>query len=70
MSQKWMIDVLTDLRSFAQQNGLLGLAEQLDDSIMTAATEMKTLSQISDKAEQHARQTGGVHRTPGIGKNI
>jgi uncharacterized spore protein YtfJ len=40
MSQEWMIDVLTDLRNFAHKNGLAGLAEQLDDTILVAVTEL------------------------------
>lgn len=40
MSQEWMIDVLQDLRSFAAQNGMAGLAEQLDDTIMLATEEL------------------------------
>jgi len=40
MSQEWMIDVLRDLRSFAAQNGMAGLAEQLDDTILVATEEI------------------------------
>lgn len=40
MSQEWMIDVLSDLRKFALANGLMGLAEQLDHSILVAAAEL------------------------------
>lgn len=40
MGQDWMIDVLTDLRSFAQQNGMATLSEQLDDTILVAAAEI------------------------------
>lgn len=42
MSQEWMIDVLTDLKKFAQTNGLMALAEQLDDSILVATSEINT----------------------------
>jgi len=40
MRQDWMIDVLADLRSFAQQNGMKTLSEQLDDTILVAAAEL------------------------------
>ena len=40
MSQDWVIDVLNDLKKFAHANGLMGLAEQLDDSILVAAAEL------------------------------
>lgn len=45
MSQEWMIDVLTDLKNFAQTNGLVALAEQLDDSILVAVSELKSKQQ-------------------------
>jgi len=41
MSQEWMIDVLKDLTCFARQNGLMGLAEQLDETLGIAATELR-----------------------------
>lgn len=40
MSQEWMIQVLRDLRSFAAENGMHGLAEQLDDTIHVATSEV------------------------------
>jgi len=47
MAQDWIVDVLADLRNFAIQNGLTNLAEQLDDTILVAATE---LAQADDAA--------------------
>ena len=40
MKNEWLIDVLADLRQFALRNNYIGLAEQLDDSIVTAAAEL------------------------------
>lgn len=40
MSNEWMIDVLRDLRQFAFRNGLMALAEQLDDTIHIAAGQI------------------------------
>ncbi|WP_371229145.1 hypothetical protein [Roseovarius sp. 2305UL8-3] len=40
MKDEWILDVLTDLRAFAQQNGMGQLAEQLDDTRLVAATEL------------------------------
>ena len=34
-----MFDILTDLRTYAAQNGLPHLAEKLDDALMLLATE-------------------------------
>mgnify|MGYP005849146303 CR=1 FL=1 len=41
MSQEWIIDVLADLRQYAIRNYYVGLAEQLDDAIVTAAVEIR-----------------------------
>lgn len=56
MSQEWMIDVLTDLKKFAHSNGLMALAEQLDDTILVATNELKT-------AENGQGQSGGYANT-------
>lgn len=70
MSQEWMIDVLTDLRTFAKRNGLLALAEQLDDSIHVAVTELKAKEQelVSSRGEANADHS--VHRTFAAGDNL
>jgi len=70
MSQEWMIDVLTDLRQFAQQNGLMGLAEQLDDTILIAATELKTANQDRTSLGNSTKQDRGVSGTLASGDNI
>ena len=43
MQNEWILDVLTDLKTFAQKNDLTALAEQLDDTTLVAATELMTL---------------------------
>ncbi len=40
MKENWVIDVLSDLRSFAHQNALPQLAEHLDDARLIAAAEI------------------------------
>lgn len=40
MSDRWIMDVLSDLKSFAQTNDLPALAEQLDDALTVAALEL------------------------------
>jgi hypothetical protein len=70
MSQEWMIDVLTDLKKFATANGLMGLAEQLDDSILVAATELKLDGLPQASGQNYAKQDHGVHRTLAAGDNI
>lgn len=40
MHYNWILDVLNDLRSFADSNGLPVLSEQLADAQLVAATEL------------------------------
>ncbi|UOA26086.1 hypothetical protein [Pseudosulfitobacter sp. DSM 107133] len=52
MKSEWILDVLTDLRAFAYENGLPLLAEQLDDTAIVAMAE------ISSRADP---KTGGAY---------
>lgn len=40
MRNDWILHVLTDLRTFADQNGMLALAVQLDETLIVASTEI------------------------------
>jgi hypothetical protein len=40
MKAYWVIDILKDIRQFSEKNGMLELAEQLDDAIFVAACEI------------------------------
>ena len=40
MKAYWVIDILKDIRQFSEKNGMVELAEQLDDAIFVAATEI------------------------------
>ena len=40
MKAYWVIDILKDIRQFSEKNGMLELAEQLDDAIFVAAEEI------------------------------
>ncbi|SMX39133.1 hypothetical protein [Octadecabacter ascidiaceicola] len=42
MGQKWIIDVIADLRDFAERNGLPLLANQLEVTASVARTEIET----------------------------
>jgi len=70
MSQEWMIEVLTDLRKFAQANGLMALAEQLDDSILVAVTELKLNTRDPRRVIGIATSDNDLHRTLAAGDNI
>lgn len=40
MGHDWIIDVLTDLKTFARTNGLNALADQLDETNLVAQVEI------------------------------
>jgi len=40
MKADWVIDILKDIRQFSEKNGMVELAEQLDDAIFVAAREI------------------------------
>ncbi|HAV08087.1 MAG TPA: hypothetical protein DEF12_07200 [Rhodobacteraceae bacterium] len=44
MKNDWIIDVLSDLRTFAVTNGMVQLADQLDHSRLIAMMEMASLA--------------------------
>ncbi len=58
MHYEWILDVLSDLKSFAQGNGLPALAEQLGDTSIIAATEIARLSE--DRIGGQAPDAGKV----------
>lgn len=40
MTDKWILDVLADMRAFARGNDMPMLAEQLDEASLIAAVEL------------------------------
>ena len=62
----WILDVLADLKSFADANGLPALAEQLDDTTLIAASEIAAKAQEAiNRTNGEQRQFGSDHRTIG-----
>lgn len=63
MLHDWIIDVLTDLATYAQRNGMVALAEQLEDSKLIAARELAAARHGAPaRAAKDAAATGGLHR--------
>lgn len=63
MAQDWIVDVLADLRSFALQNNLKTLAEQLDDTLLVAATEIAQSAQhVPEDTDDHVPAAGRLSR--------
>jgi len=62
MAHEWILDVLADLKTYAGRNGLPALVEQLDDSMLLAATEIASSEGKPRKAAtQNAGTTGYVY---------
>lgn len=66
MGGDWILDVLTDLKSYAQKNGLTVLAEQLDDTRLVAAAEIATLDarRVPMTGRVDGAAAGAAHRAP------
>ena len=63
MKNDWILDVLADLKTFAHANGLIALAEQLEDTALVAAAEISSQGEgpiVDAKGEAQAtgRDTG------------
>lgn len=62
MKADWVIDILRDIRQFSEKNGMVELAEQLDDAIFVAACEIGAtrLEGAGNLDIGHGRARGGT----------
>ena len=60
MKAYWVIDILKDIRQFSEKNGMLELAEQLDDAIFVAAGEISAHLGESGKLDVAKGKPRGV----------
>lgn len=69
MRSDWILDVLTDLKTFATANDLPVLAEQLDDTAIVALAEIAALHDRmqggDDVSDINGRSGAGQARTGG-----
>ena len=64
MTHDWIIDVLTDLKTFAAKNGLTALAGQLEYTALVATTEISSQEAAAQElANWEVGSTGRIHRT-------
>ncbi|MEJ6508365.1 MAG: hypothetical protein QNK87_13560 [Octadecabacter sp.] len=63
MGQKWVIDVIADLRTFADQNGLPLLAAQLDVTSTVAQSEIASVFE----GVPHAANVNASELAPNFG---
>lgn len=61
MGQDWIIDVLADLRSFARQNDMPLLGEQLEEAALVASVEIASRVDVAKQAI-----VGDVGKMPGL----
>ena len=59
MKANWVIDILQDIRQFSEKNGMVELAEQLDDAIFVAASEIESQLAGAGTGGAGARTTRG-----------
>lgn len=59
MAHDWILDVLADLRAYANKNGLSALADELDDATLVAATEIASAEGKGPLAATHNARTSG-----------
>jgi hypothetical protein len=62
MKAYWVIDILKDIRQFSEKNGMVELAEQLDDAIFVAACEISAKMAGAGTATSAKGDTRGVTR--------
>jgi hypothetical protein len=58
MKAYWVIDILKDIRQFSEKSGMFELAEQLDDAIFVAASEITQSLVGAGTAEGVSGKTG------------
>lgn len=64
MRHDWIFDVLTDLRAYAQSNGLTALAHKADEALKVARAEIAAGPLSEPVAELDPGQGGVVTRRP------
>jgi hypothetical protein len=69
MTHDWILDVLSDLKSFARKNDLPILAEQLGDTQLIAMSELKSADAGVSWAVTHERSAGDFDRSFGPRQN-
>jgi hypothetical protein len=60
MRSDWILDVLSDLKTFASANDLPVLAEQLDDTAIVALAEIAALHEKMQGEADGNDHTGGT----------
>ena len=62
MANDWMLDVLADLKSFAECNGLGATEKQLDQAMITVADEIATMRGVAQGTAHRIGDVREFHR--------
>ncbi|MEO0401084.1 MAG: hypothetical protein AAF214_01785 [Pseudomonadota bacterium] len=61
MRSDWILDVLTDLKTFARSNNMPALAEQLDDTAIVAMAEIAAMKEANNGQRHDGEAAVGTH---------
>lgn len=61
MRHDWIFDVLRDLKTYAQSNGLPGLAQKADEALRTARAEISVNPLLEAETEAPGPTQGRAH---------
>lgn len=61
MKYDWILDVLADLKTFSQSNGLQVLAEHMDNTRLIAATEIVSMAEKASAEMRGDDAATGIH---------
>ena len=67
MAQDWILDVLSDLKTFARDNEMPALAEQLDDTAIVAMSEIAAMRDRQNAFRADGEATVGTY-LGGVGR--
>jgi len=63
MQHEWMLDVLSDLRTYSYNHKLQNLAEHLDDVILVAASNIAPLEARLGDIQTNGQEVRGYDRS-------
>ena len=70
MANDWIIDVLTDLKTYAAKNGFSSLSQQLEQTALVAASEIALADEKAlETANWEVGNTGRLYRNFAEGEN-
>lgn len=69
MNNNWILDVIDDLRSFADRNGFSAISEKLEEASIVAAGELSRGTRPLEGMNGHEGDSRAVYRPCKAGEN-